>query len=72
MTTNMKTLDALIKRMNNNQLDIIEYAGIKIVKSKHYYLNDIDLKPKRELDPNDPEYERTLYYSSDPDSASDD
>jgi hypothetical protein len=70
MTTknNLRTLDALIKRMNKHHIECLEYEGIKLIKTKHYYLNDIKEEPikPRELDPSDPEYEKTLFWSVEP------
>lgn len=65
----MKTVNALVRLVNDNKLDYIEFNGIKISKTQHYYLNGIDQespinKVKRQaakLVPGTEEHDRALF-----------
>lgn len=63
MTTdkpNLRTLKALIKLANDNQIELLEFGSIKIVKSK-YIFEQPEQKPAKKADK--PLYNNPLYAS---------
>lgn len=58
----MDELEKIIELMNKNRLEVVEYKGIKVVKTNHYSDPDLFTEiPMTEVD--EPQSERDLLFA---------